>query len=66
MNESESADEVTKSHKLSGKSTFMLRRCERAQQIPVYGLRAYRYAGDMTLMQALKENLGDPIGVTGQ
>jgi hypothetical protein len=44
----------------------MLRKCERAQQIPVYRLRAYRYAGDMTLMQALKENLGDPIGVTSQ
>jgi len=42
----------------------MQRKCEAAQQIPVYGLRAYRYAGDMTLMQALQENLGDPAGIT--
>jgi hypothetical protein len=35
-------------------------KCERVQQIPVYRLHAFRYAGDMTLMQALKENLGDP------
>ena len=35
----------------------MQRRCEQAQQGPVYGLRAYRYAGDMTLMQALGREL---------
>jgi len=34
------------------------------QRQPVYWLRANRYAGDMTLMQALKENLGDPVGIT--
>jgi len=42
----------------------MQRKCEEAQQKPVYGPRAYRYAGDMTLMQALKGNLGDPVGIT--
>ena len=35
----------------------MQRRCEQAQQEPVYGLRAYRYAGDMTLMQAIGREL---------
>lgn len=37
---------------------------EQAQQGPDYGLRAHRYTGDMTLLQALKGNLGYPEGRT--
>ena len=34
---------------------------ERSRHL-IYWLRAYCYTGDMTLMRALKENLGDPAG----
>lgn len=36
------------------------------QRLPVYWLYADRYTGDMTLTQALKENMGDPVGETGR
>lgn len=32
------------------------------QRTPAYWLHAYRYTGDMTLVRALKGNLGDPDG----
>jgi len=64
MNESESTDEVTKSLKLPGKSTLCKGSVKQRSRHLIYWLRADRYSGDMTLKQALKENLGDPAGET--
>ena len=38
----------------------MQRKCDERSMNLFYWLRAYRYASDMTLMQALEENLGYP------
>ena len=56
MNESESTDEVTKSHKLQAKALYA-KEVSGAQRQPVYWLCACRYSGDMNLMQAFKREL---------
>lgn len=38
----------------------MQRRQGQVQQQPVYWLCAHRYTGSMTLIQAMKGNMGDP------
>ena len=42
----------------------MRRKCEEHSGHLIYWLCVYRYSGDMNLMQALKENLRDPVGET--
>lgn len=42
----------------------MRRKCEEHSGHLIYWLCAYRYAGDMNLMQALEGNLRDPVRET--
>jgi hypothetical protein len=62
MNESESLFLSIENKSVVRQKHLIRRRCEQARREPVHWLCAYRYIGDMTLMQALRGNTGDPTG----
>ena len=62
MNKREPLEEVSKNRKLCGKTPLIENKGGQVQRTPDCRLHAHRYRDGMPLLQALKENVGEPVG----